>query len=65
MKNIRNIYTTDVLVIGGGLGGVVMAQKLQSLKPDVKITVIEKGYFGYTGQTTKGHGMYFCLRGRR
>lgn len=58
MSNTRKTYTTDVLVVGAGLGGVVLAQKLHELKPDAKITLIEKGYFGYTGQTTKaGHGM--------
>ena len=58
MGNNRITYTTDVLVVGGGLGGAVLAQKLHSLKPDIKITIMEKGYFGYTGQTTKaGHGM--------
>ena len=58
MENNRKTYITDVLVVGGGLGGAVMAQKLHALKPDVKIAIMEKGYFGYTGQTTKaGHGM--------
>ncbi len=58
MVNTRKTYETDVLVVGAGLGGVVMAQKLQELRPDVKIMLIERNYFGYTGQTTKaGHGM--------
>ncbi|MGI5930939.1 MAG: FAD-binding protein [Eubacterium sp.] len=58
MSDTRKTYTTDVLVIGGGLGGIILAEKLHMLKPDVKITIMEKGYFGYTGQTTKaGHGM--------
>lgn len=58
MSDTRKTYVTDVLVIGAGLAGVVMVQKLQELKPDVKIMMIEKNYFGYTGQTTKaGHGM--------
>ena len=58
MENSRKTYITDVLVVGGGLGGAIMAQKLHALKPDVKIAIMEKGYFGYTGQTTKaGHGM--------
>ena len=58
MKDTRKTYTTDVLVVGAGLGGVVMVQKLQELRPDVKVIMIEKNYFGYTGQTTKaGHGM--------
>ena len=48
MENNRITYTTDVLVVGGGLAGAVLAQKLHSLKPDVKITILEKGYFGYT-----------------
>ena len=58
MDNKTKTYVTDVLVVGGGLGGAVLAQKLHMLKPDVKIAIMEKGYFGYTGQTTKaGHGM--------
>jgi succinate dehydrogenase / fumarate reductase flavoprotein subunit len=58
MSDTRKTYTTDVLVIGGGLGGIILAEKLHMLKPDIKITIMEKGYFGYTGQTTKaGHGM--------
>lgn len=58
MNDTRTTYITDVLIVGAGLAGVVLAQKLHELKPDTKITLIEKGYFGYTGQTTKaGHGM--------
>ena len=33
MENNRKTYITDVLVVGGGLGGAVMAQKPQ--KPDM------------------------------
>ncbi|MGN1155135.1 MAG: FAD-binding protein [Agathobacter sp.] len=58
MKDTRKTYVTDVLVVGAGLAGVIMVQKLQELKPDAKIIMIERNYFGYTGQTTKaGHGM--------
>lgn len=57
-------YVTDVLIIGGGLAGVVCAEKLHDLKPDVKIMIMEKGYFGYTGQSTKaGHGMVISAPG--
>ena len=48
MENNRKTYITDVLVVGGGLGGAILAQKLHSLKPDIKITILEKGYFGFT-----------------
>lgn len=63
-KQTKREYITDVLIVGGGLGGVVAAEKLHQLRPDVKILIIEKGYFGYTGQSTKaGHGMVFLAPG--
>ena len=53
MNTNTKTYTTDVLVVGGGLGGAVMAQKLHMLKPDVKIAIMEKGYFE-SGFVVKG-----------
>ena len=40
MDNKTKTYVTDVLVVGGGLGGAVLAQKLHMLKPDVKIALL-------------------------
>lgn len=58
LKKIGKVFTTDVLIVGAGLAGVVTATKIQELNKNAKIMMIEKGYFGYTGDSTKaGHGI--------
>ena len=58
LEEIGKVITTDVLIVGAGLAGVVTAAKIQTLKPDAKILLLEKGYYGYTGDSTKaGHGI--------
>jgi quinoprotein glucose dehydrogenase len=37
------VYETDVCIIGGGITGAMLAQKLSELRPGVSITVVEAG----------------------
>lgn len=58
LNKIGKVFTTDILIIGAGLGGTVTATKVHELNESAKILLIEKGYYGYTGDSTKaGHGM--------
>ena len=58
LNEIGKVYTTDILIIGAGLGGVVTAVKIQEMNPSAQIMMLEKGYYGYTGDSTKaGHGI--------
>lgn len=58
LKKIGKVFTTDILIIGAGLGGTVTATKVHELNESAKILMIEKGYYGYNGDSTKaGHGM--------
>lgn len=38
--------STDVLIIGGGYAGLASAYWISELRPDVKITVVERGFCG-------------------
>ena len=58
LNKIGKVITTDILIVGAGLGGTVTATKVHELNESAKILLIEKGYYGYTGDSTKaGHGM--------
>src|SRR5215831_5413881 len=37
------VYETDICIIGGGITGAMLAQKLSELRPGVSITVVEAG----------------------
>lgn len=64
LNKLGKVYTTDVLVIGTGMGGAVTALKLKKLDPTIDVLCIERGYFGYNGQSTKaGHGILHMDKG--
>jgi len=60
LNKLGKVLTTDVLVIGAGLGGMLTALKLKKLDKSIDVLCIEKNYHGYTGQSTKaGHGFFY------
>jgi succinate dehydrogenase/fumarate reductase flavoprotein subunit len=57
-KDYGELFTSDVLVIGGGMSGLVTAIKAKETNPKLDILVIDKGTIGWTGQATKaGNGI--------
>ena len=61
MNNINElgkVYESDVLVIGGGFAGLVTAIKAIQEGPDLDVLIVEKGFTGFSGQSTKaGNGI--------
>ena len=43
LNKIGKVFTTDILIIGAGLGGTVTATKVHELNESAKILLIEKG----------------------
>ena len=64
MANIKEsveVISTDVLIIGGGIGGLVAAVKAKEENPDIDITIVEKQTTGWAGKATKIGGILAFL----
>ncbi len=61
MKNVKDygeLYTSDILVVGGGMSGLVTAIRAKENNPELDILVVDKGIIGWNGQATKaGNGI--------
>jgi succinate dehydrogenase/fumarate reductase flavoprotein subunit len=59
----RENYTVDVLVVGGGIGGLTAAVSIKEKNPQLNVMIVEKQTTGYGGKANKGGGVlqYFDL----
>ena len=57
MENKRIDLQCDVLIAGGGIGGLSCAAELKEQNPDLDIIIIEKNFAGYGGKANKGGGV--------
>lgn len=55
--------SADVLVVGGGIGGLTAAVTIKEKNPDLDVLIVEKQTAGYSGKANKGGGVlqYFNL----
>ena len=63
MEIKRNVLSCDVLIIGGGVGGLTCAIELKEKNPALDVLIVEKQFVGYSGKANKGGGVlqYFQL----
>jgi len=59
----RENHKADVLIIGGGIGGLTAAVSIKELDPALDVMIVEKQTCGYSGKANKGGGVlqYFDL----
>jgi succinate dehydrogenase/fumarate reductase flavoprotein subunit len=59
----RENHKADILIIGGGIGGLTAAVSIKELNPALDIMIVEKQTSGYSGKANKGGGVlqYFDL----
>ena len=58
IRDYGELYTADILVVGGGMAGLVTAIRAKENDPELDILVIDKGIIGWNGQATKaGNGI--------
>lgn len=59
----REDRSSDVLIIGGGVGGLTAAISVKEKAPQLDVLIVEKQTSGYSGKANKGGGVlqYFDL----
>jgi len=52
---------TDVLIIGGGFGGLSAAVRIKELSPETSVLLVDKQTIGWGGKANKGAGVLWVL----
>ncbi len=55
-ESFGEVVSTDILVIGGGFGGLCAAIAVKEESPNIDVLIIEKCHTGWSGKANKGGG---------
>jgi succinate dehydrogenase / fumarate reductase, flavoprotein subunit len=61
IEELGELVSTDVLIIGGGIGGLAAAVKAKEENPEADVLVVEKQTAGWAGKATKIGGILAFL----
>ena len=61
LEDLGEVISTDVLIVGGGIGGLAAAIKVKEEKPDIDVLIVEKQTAGWAGKATKIGGILAFL----
>src|SRR5512145_3261206 len=61
INNNREFLSADVLIIGGGIGGLTSAIKAKEKNPGCDVLIVEKQTTGWAGKATKIGGILAFL----
>ena len=58
VRDYGELFTADILIVGGSMSGLTTAIRAKENNPELDILVIDKGIIGWNGQSTKaGNGI--------
>ncbi|MBN1570223.1 MAG: FAD-binding protein [Acidobacteria bacterium] len=60
-KDPETALNADVLIIGGGFGGLAAAIRIKELSPDASVLLVDKQTIGWGGKANKGAGVLWLL----
>jgi succinate dehydrogenase / fumarate reductase, flavoprotein subunit len=61
LEDLGRVESADILVVGGGVGGLAAATAAKEKNPDVDVLVVERASTGWAGQANKGAGIWWYL----
>jgi succinate dehydrogenase / fumarate reductase, flavoprotein subunit len=61
LEELGEVISSDVLIIGGGIGGLTMAVKLKEENPNIDVLIVEKQTVGWAGKAPKIGGLIAFL----
>jgi succinate dehydrogenase/fumarate reductase flavoprotein subunit len=61
LETLGEVVTTDVLIVGGGIGGLAAAIKVKEVAPELDVLIAEKQTTGWAGKATKIGGFLAFL----
>jgi succinate dehydrogenase/fumarate reductase flavoprotein subunit len=61
LEDLGEVIFTDLLIVGGGIGGLVAAIKAKEKSPEVNVLIVDKQTIGWAGSAPKGGGMLWVL----
>jgi len=63
LENIGEVFSTDVLVLGGGLAGLIMANRMKEINSELDVLIVEKATTGFSGsKANKGAGVMWVMQ---
>lgn len=61
LEDLGEVISTDVLIVGGGIGGLVAAIKAKEESPKVEVLIVDKQTVGWAGKAPKGAGVFWVI----
>ena len=61
LEELGEVIATDVLIVGGGVGGLAAAIKAKEAAPNVNVLMVDKQTIGFAGKATKIGGILAFL----
>jgi succinate dehydrogenase / fumarate reductase flavoprotein subunit len=61
LEDLGEVISTDVLIVGGGVGGLATAIKVKEENPKIDVLTVEKQTTGWAGKATKIGGILAFL----
>lgn len=61
LEDLGEVTSTDVLIVGGGIGGLAMAIRVKEENPKADVLMVEKQTTGWAGKATKIGGILAFL----